>query len=153
MKKIFKAFTMTLLLVLLVSASVSANPARAEAKVSDGIYGFTPSHVTKFQIKDGTMTLKVDKADLYGITKKNDQEYKSYKLKAKVSKNCKYVTETYVRGIGELDSRKITDYNEIKSIIDMERNFYKESGYVQNVVTSYLKVKNNKVVKIVYCAM
>lgn len=153
MKNIFKAFTMTLLLALLVSASVSANPARAEAKVKDGIYGFTPSQVTKFQIKDGTMTLKVDKADLYGITKNNDQEYKSYKLKAKVSKNCKYVTETYVRGIGELDSRKITDYNEIKGIIDMERNFYKESGYVQNVVTSYLKVKNNKVVKIVYCAM
>lgn len=70
MKNKLKNFTMTLLLAVLVFASIFGNSVRAEAKVKDGIYNFTPCQVTKFQVKDGMLTLKVDKADTSGITKK-----------------------------------------------------------------------------------
>lgn len=61
--------------------------------------------------------------------------------------------QVYVRGKGTLYSKDVTDYKGIKDTIDTERSFYEESGFVQNVLNSYFKVKNNKVVKIAYCAM
>lgn len=153
MKNKLKNFTMTLLFAVLVFASVFGSSVRTEAKSTDGVYNFTPCRVTKFQIKDGTLTLKVDKADIEGITKNNDTEYKSYKLKVKVAKNCKYITEYYQRGKGTLVEKNTIDYKEIKDIINRERTDYNQYGYSNNVVYSYLKVKNNKVVKIAYCAM
>lgn len=54
---------------------------------------------------------------------------------------------------GELDSRRKTDYREIKDIIDSDRSCYRETGAANNVVSSYIKVKNGMVAKIVYRAM
>lgn len=153
MKNRIKIFTLALLTFMLISASVFGNPARAEARIKDGDYSFSSCAVTKFQIRNNTLTLKTEKKPGSEITRNKNSEYKSYKLKARVSKNCKYILEYYVRGVGELDSRRKTDYMEIKDIIDFDRSWYVETGAANNVLKSYIKMKNGRVVKIVYCAM
>lgn len=89
--------------VVLLAASM---PARAAAKVQDGKYYFSPCVVTKFQIKDRILVLKIDKADSTGINKNNNKNYKKYKLKVKVSKNCKYRFMDYHRMTGESSTGK-----------------------------------------------
>lgn len=148
-----KIFTLALLTFMLISALASENPVRAEAGLKDGTYDFSSCAVTKFQIRNNTLTLKTEKKHGSEITSNKNSEYKSYKLKARVSKNCKYILEYYVRGVGELDSRRKTDYREIKDIIDFDRSCYRETGAANNVVSSYIKVKNGMVAKIVYRAM
>lgn len=58
----------------------------------------------------------------------------------------------YSRRTGESYSGK-TNYQEVKKAINGDRNFYKEYGYVSNFADSYIEIKNNKVVKIVYVHM
>ena len=139
-------------IVLLAAIVIVQNPARAEAKVQDGKYYFSPCTVTKFQIKNGTLVLKVDKDRMGGITKDNDKNQKTYKLKVKVAKNCKYRFMEYNRGTGESSSGK-TNYKKIKEAISVNRSFYKETGSASNVADSCIEVKGNKVVKITYVAM
>lgn len=153
MKNRIKIFTLALLTFMLISALASENPVRAEAGLKDGTYDFSSCAVTKFQIRNNTLTLKTEKKHGSEITSNKNSEYKSYKLKARVSKNCKYILEYYGRGVGELDSRRKTDYREIKDIIDSDRSCYRETGAANNVVSSYIKVKNGMVAKIVYRAM
>ena len=113
---------------------------------------FSPCTVTKFQIKDGTLVLKMDKGDTGGITKENNKNQKIYKLKMKIAKNCKYRSMEYIRGTGESFSGKAS-YGEIKEAISVDRSFYKETGYANNVADSCIEVKGNKVVKIKYIHM
>ena len=113
---------------------------------------FSPCSAAKFQIKNNTLTLKMEKKEGSEITRNGDNEYKSYKIKAGVSKNCKYILKYFDRRTGKADSDK-SNYSEIKDIIDSERSWYMETGVINNVVDSYIKVKNGRVVKIVYCAM
>lgn len=152
MKNRIKMFALTLLTALLVFTSVSFNPIMAEAGLKDGTYNFSPCSAAKFQIKNNTLTLKMEKKEGSEITRNGDNEYKSYKIKAGVSKNCKYILKYFDRRTGKADSDK-SNYSEIKDIIDSERSWYMETGVINNVVDSYIKVKNGRVVKIVYCAM
>jgi len=147
-----KNFLIAVSIVLLTVAMPASNTARAEAKVQDGKYYFSPCMVTKFQIKDGVLVLKIDKADATGISKNNNKNYKKYKLKVKVSKNCKYRFMDYNRMTGDSLTGKM-DYKEMKNAIKGDRDFYKESGYASNFADSCIDVKNNKVVKITYVHM
>lgn len=152
MKNRIKIFALTVLTVLLVFASVSFNPIRAEAGLKDGNYYFSSCAVTKFQIKNNAMILRTEKKAGSEITRNGDNDYKSYKIKTGVSKNCKYILKYFDRRTGKADSDK-SNYSEIKDIIDFDRSWYIETGSANNVVESYIKVKNGRVVKIVYCAM
>ena len=58
----------------------------------------------------------------------------------------------YNRGTGESYSGK-TNYQEVKKAINGDRNFYKEYGYASNFADSYIEIKNNKVVKILFVHM
>lgn len=150
-KKIVNLFT-NISIILLIIVIIAGNTARTEAKIQDGKYNFSPCMVTKFQVKDSILVLKTDKNNTSGITKGNNKNYKKYKLKIKVAKNCKYRFMEYNRGTGESYSGK-TDYQEVKKAINEDKNFYKKYGYASNVADSYIKIKNNKVVKIVYVHM
>lgn len=146
-----KNFLIAVSIVLLAAAMPANNTARAEAKVQDGKYCFSPCMVTKFQIKDRVLVLKIDKTDTTGISK-NNNNYKKYKLKVKVSKNCKYRFMDYNRMTGDSLTGKM-DYKEMKNAIKGDRDFYKESGYASNFANSCIDVKNNKVIKIMYVHM
>lgn len=61
MKNRIKIFALTLLTALLVFTSVSFNPIRVEAGLKDGTYNFSPCSAAKFQIKNNTLTLKMEK--------------------------------------------------------------------------------------------
>ena len=78
MKNRIKIFALTVLTVLLVFASVSFNPIRAEAGLKDGNYYFSSCAVTKFQIKNNAMTLRTEKKAGSEITRNGDNDYKSY---------------------------------------------------------------------------
>lgn len=82
---------------------------------------------TKFQFKNSKLTLKVSKEDNMGITRKNDENSKKYKLTMKVSKNCKYRWEEFYRMTRESDSGK-SNYRDVKKSIMGDRDFYKETG-------------------------
>lgn len=149
--KIRNLFTIVSIVLLVVIMSLKS-PVVAEAKMQDGTYYFSSNVVTKFQIKDGVLVLKIDKDDTSGINKTNNANYKKYKLKVKVSKKCKYRSMEYVRGTGKSYSGK-SSYKKIKNAIDGDRSFYKETGYGNNVADYCIEVKNNKVVKITYTHM
>lgn len=82
---------------------------------------------TKFQFKNSKLALKVSKEDNMGITRKNDENSKKYKLTMKVSKNCKYRWEEFYRMTRESDSGK-SNYRDVKKSIMGDRDFYKETG-------------------------
>lgn len=152
MKTKIKNIIMTLSFVLLIIAMVGENPIRSEAKVKDGTYYFSPCMVTKFQVKNNKLTLKVSKDDDTGITKKNNESYKKYKLTANVSKNCKYRWEMFHRMTGESEVAN-SSYKEIKESIAWDRSTYKQSGNYNTVGSSSIVVKDGQVVKIVYLYM
>lgn len=149
MKNKIKNIIITLSFVLFMIAMIGGNPIRSEAKVKDGTYNFSSCMVTKFQVKNNRLTLKVSKDDTSGITKTNDENYKKYKLTVKVSKNCKYRWEEFQRMTGESNSGK-SNYRKVKKSIAEDRAFYKQSGNYNNVGLSRIVVKNNQVVKLVH---
>ena len=149
MKTKIKNIIMTLSFVLFIIAMVGENPIKCEAKVKNGTYYFSSCMVTKFQVKNNKLTLKVSKDDDYGITKKNNESYKKYKLTVNVSKNCKYKSEWFHRMTGESEVAN-SSYKEVKKSIEGDRSAYKQSGSYSNVGSSSIVVKNGQVVKIVY---
>lgn len=147
MKSKIKNFTMLLPVLLLMVVLIAGNTIRVDAKAQDGTYNFNSCAITKFQIRNNKLTLKVDKSD--GIT---IGDKKLYKLNVKVSKNCKYVYEGYSRrDLGSNPEKRNLTYSELKESIKFDRDWYEENGYANNLASSYLKVKNGKVAKIVYC--
>lgn len=122
-----KKTIMMLLFVLLVIVVAGEKPIKTEAKTTDGTYYFLPCMTTKFHVKNNRLTLKVSKDGDSGITKKNDKDYKKYKLTVKESKNCKYILKKYDMFTGK-SNRKSVDYSDFKKLIASDRSFYKKRG-------------------------
>lgn len=151
MKREIKKFAMLLPILLLMVILTSGNAIRVDAKVQDGKYYFSSCATKKFQIKDNKLTLKVNKSKGNEIT---IGDKKLYKLNVKVSKNCKYGYEGYSRrDMGSNPEKRGSTYSEVKELIKFDSDWYKESGYANNFTNSYIKIKNGKVVKIVYCVL
>ena len=136
------AFSLLLANVVMEKKEVQA------ATVKSGKYFFSSGMVKSFSIKKGKMTIKVQGK----ITKENNDNFGKKKMKIKVSKRCKYISEFYDRYKGKSYKEK-TNYSGIKDSIKYDRQQYKENGYCNNVGMSYFVVKKGKVVKIVYFYM
>lgn len=181
MKNKIKKIIMTVSFVLLIIVMTGETPVKTEAKVKDGTYCFPSWMVTKFQVKNNRLTLKVSKAGDSGITRKNDKDYKKYKFTVKASKNCKYILKKYDRLTGESNSKSV-DCSDFEKLIARERFFYNMGDYVNVILDSIricqmicpipgniddlladplmrehslsrMVVKNNQAVKIVYSYM
>lgn len=149
MKNNFKNMILALSFALLVIAMAGGNFVSAQAAAKDGTYYFSSCMTTKFKVKNNKLTLKVSIADTSGITKKNDENYKKYKLSLKVSKDCKYSSAWFNRLDGKT-TKANSSYSEVKESIDYDRSNYKNTGNCNNVAYSSIVVKNNQVVKIEY---
>lgn len=155
MKRNMKNFLTALVFVCVAITALGGKPTRAEAKVKDGTYSFSSCMVTKFLIKNRTLTLKVAKGgDSEGITKEGDSGFKKYSMKLKVAKNCKYREEYVEKDNGRVtfDGKK-SSYKGVKRAIMSDRDFYKDYGYVNNIAGVSMVVKKGKVVKIEYTFM
>lgn len=151
MKNKFKSLFVMIAFVLLVVVMAGGTTVKAASAVADGSYYFSSCMVTKFQVKNNKLTLKISKKDDTGI-ENGDGSYKKYKLEVKVAKDCKYLWEDFVRGTGESSSGKTT-YAEMKKAIKGDRDFYVQTSSFSNVGMSRVEVKNGKAVKIVYFHM
>ena len=136
--------------VLLVLCMGTKTEVKAVAK--DGRYSFSSCVVTKFQVKNHTLILKLSKADTggHGITAPDGTDNK-YTLKLKIAKNCKYYEQFSSRREMAPGSVKKSSYKKIKQYISGDRKTYKESGFANNLAESVITVKNNKAVEIRYC--
>lgn len=152
MRRKIKNVIMLLSFLLLVVTIVERQTIQIEAGTKDGTYYFSSCYATKFQVKNNKLTLKVSKSDDSGITKKNDDNYKKYKLTLKVSKNCKYILEEYYRMTGE-SSRRRGSYSDVQESVAFDRAYYKSYGVCNTVGLSRIVVKNNRVVKMVHFQM
>lgn len=74
-----------------------------------------------------------------GIIKKYDKDYKGYKLKVRVSKNCKYILKNYDILTGKSNSRNVK-YADVKKSIANDRSIYKKNKDYANVILDSIRI-------------
>lgn len=145
MKLRLKHTIITLMMIIAAFTIINAGSINASAKVKNGTYLFSSCNTKTFKVKKNKLTIKM--TGKYGeITKKGNTTFSKKKMTVKVAKNCKYYTKYFSRTTGKQSISKST-YKKVKNYIDGD------TSKTNNVGLSEFRVKNGKVVKIIYFSM